>query len=187
MQVIANLKIKNKRRIEFLISNLDDLEEYGYFTDLKIDYYFKNTYVQLFDDFLTEGVKAFIAVLEKCIDGDMNISRGYFEKGIGYEWNKECHEISVGNTEGEDVTGRFLMWEANPKIGIATWMYNYREKTYLEISPEYKYHFADPEPNEEFVSFESFLSSYEMIDRIVLDQETIAQWHDEANTVMTNL
>lgn len=40
MEALATFKMKNNRRIEFLISGLAEMEEYDYFIDLKIIYHF---------------------------------------------------------------------------------------------------------------------------------------------------
>lgn len=42
MEVLATFKMKNNRRIEFLLNGLAELEEYGDFTDLKIIYHFED-------------------------------------------------------------------------------------------------------------------------------------------------
>lgn len=141
----------------------------------------------LFDDFLTEGVKTFIAVLQMCINGERSLPREFFEKGIGYEWTKECHKIAEENFNEVDVASNFLMWETVQDPILATCIYNFEGKTYLEIAPEYKFHFIDPEPDEVFISYESFLSNYEIIDRTELDPLTITQWYSEASAIINNL
>lgn len=187
MEALATFKMKNNRRIEFLVNGLAELEEYGYFTDLKIIYHFEDKKVLLFDDFLTEGVKTFIAVLQMCINGEMALPQEIFEKGIGYEWTKECHKIAEENFDEFDVASKFLMWETVQDSMLATYIYNFEGKTYLEIAPEYKFHFIDPEPDEEFISYESFLSNYKIIDGVELDPLTITQWQSEASAIINNL
>ncbi|MDU5337313.1 hypothetical protein [Enterococcus sp.] len=187
MEVLATFPMKNNRRIEFLISGIAELEEYGHFTDLKIMYYFDGKKLQLFDDFLTEGVKSFITVLQMCVDGEMSLPQEFFEEGIGYEWTKECHKIAEENFDEVDVASNFFMWETVQDPMLVTCIYNFKGNTYLEIAPEYKFHFIDLEPYEESISYESFLANYEIIDRIELDMATITQWHSEASAIINNL
>lgn len=180
MRTLRNFEMENNRAIEFL---LEDPNEYGYFSDLTIEYHFENRKIQLFDDFVIEGIRTFKNLLQKCIDGEKALPVKYFEKGIGYQWNRIAYKIAEGDFSDEDAASSFLLWETIS--GIATWMYNYQGKIYLEISTQYKYNYSEPDEN--FLSFETYLSNYEIVDRAELDLARIAMWYADINVILNNL
>lgn len=180
MRTLRKFEMENNRRIEFL---LKDLNEYGYFSDLTIEYYVENKKIQLFDDFVVEGVRTFRNFLQKCINGEKILPAKYFEKGIGYQWDKTAQKIAEGDFSDNDAASSFLLWES--VSGIATWMYNYQGQTYLEISTQYKYNYS--EPDDDFISFETYLSNYKIVDRVELELAMIAKWYEDVNVILNKL
>lgn len=173
------LKPKDDRRIEFQVS---DLREYDFFSNLKVNYYFKSKKVELFNDFLGEGIKIFSVLIKRCLDDEIPLEKRYFEKGIGYEWNIAINKIAEGNFDVDSINDPFLLWDADPKAGLATWMYNFEGKAYLEISPEYRYNYS--EPDSKFITFTEFLTDYDIVDRIELDKKTLRYWYSEIYSIL---
>ncbi|MGX7184080.1 hypothetical protein [Enterococcus pallens] len=180
MRTFRKFEITSDRAIEFL---LEDPQNYGYFSQLRIEYYFENKKIKLFDDFVIEGIRTFKNVLQKCLNGEKNLPSNYFEKGIGYRWNKTAYQIAEGDFSDDDATSSFLMWET--VSGMATWIYTYKGKTYLEISPQYQYNYS--EPDKDFVPFETYMANYEMVDRIELAIETIDAWYNDVSAILKKL
>lgn len=182
MKNLVTLIIKNQRQFNFKV---DDVENYNDFSNLKVNYHFKNTEVELFDDFLIEGIRTFERVLQRCLNGKMILPQKYFERGIGYEWNIISNNIAEGDFSIENVNDPFLLWDANPNVGLATWMYNCKGQTYFEVSQEYKYNYSEPDEN--FVPFQVFLENYEIVDRIAIDKEMLLQWYKEVKKILDSL
>jgi len=157
--------------------------------------------------------------LEDKLNLDASLSLGLRETDIGYlsniyshkmgsEYEYEIHEKSFEQFLNKNLTGKtyfvctknnnekqewigldYQLWSGKG-AGPQTWLYNKSGKIILEISPSYKWHYRDPEPNEQAISYEEFMQSYKPLVITEISKETAGKWliktRELLNTIDTN-
>ncbi|MGC2310017.1 MAG: hypothetical protein WA432_00145 [Candidatus Babeliaceae bacterium] len=105
------------------------------------------------------------------------------QKDIGYMWNEYLQKrgrfIYEVNEYGRSWIGkRYMFCESSQdcKTDCATWLYQKGEQFYLEITPEYRWHFIDPKPEEasKYVTYDTFIQTYKPY---VLKEITLSTIH----------
>jgi len=84
------------------------------------------------------------------------------KEDLGYLWNEDLHQVSIHSnpTEVNEWIGEdYLLWSRH---GVSSWLYEKNGKMYFEVTPTYRWHFRDPEPEEKdaFINYEQFIKNY---------------------------
>ncbi len=67
---------------------------------------------------------------------------------------------------------------------IQTWLYTRANKIYLEVSCTYPWSFVDPEPFENYFSFDEYVANYKPIAVHEINKETADQWIKQADALL---
>jgi len=132
----------------------EDMESFDYVT---VKYLKEQIEYTLYDDdFATEAIQTFKNSLEQALNFKMQIQSEYINKGIGYYYNIYTNKLrTTCDRSLVDPAKNFIVWSTPSYIGIETFIYNVRDKIYIEISPLYKWHDGYPE-DELSISFASY-------------------------------
>lgn len=183
--ILCKLRISEQKSIEILSQNENG--DIFLFDEIKIIYHKEEENQVLFDDFLCEGMRALQNVSQKALSGELEIQEKYFEKGIGYEWNKISNRIANDEFDIVDITSPYALWSTPSGFSNSTWIYCFNGEIYLEISPQYKWNYCEPEENELFMNFEDFKSSYQVYDRVKITREEMMLWNDMSNEIVSKM
>lgn len=132
----------------------------------------------LYDYETSSGVDSFAALLKECINShELNKS---IKKDIGYLWNEYLHKkkddtleyITIDNIN-RWVGEHYLLWESSSKL--AAWLYYRDGSIHLEITPVYKWHFTEPENEDNYISYDEFIKNYRPILTIKVDKDCAEQ------------
>lgn len=162
-------------------------EELKWFTEISIKYQKKDIEIDIYyNDFVCEAMETLLNLLDKAIEGKLEIEKEFVEKGIGFYYNIYTNKLRTsGNLDVEDPAGKFSMWSTPTHIGFGTYMYNKKNEIYIEISPYYKWHTGCPEDEtESYVTFEQFLSGYKAVDIMKIDKDTAVLWKNECQEIL---
>ncbi len=77
------------------------------------------------------------------------------------------------------------LWSSPSKI--QTWLYTRNNKIYLEISYTYPWLFSDPEPSENYFSFDEYAANYNPIVVHELTIEMAQQWIQQSESILSIL
>jgi len=97
---------------------------------------------------------------------------------LGYEWNEYLDNHKKASSYAsipEWIGQRYFMWSS---YGIAVWLYEKKNKIFLEITPTYKWHFQDPMFTEksQYISYEQFINNYKPYAVIELNTDKLQEW-----------
>ena len=108
------------------------------------------------------------------MDNKLIIDHKYVEKGIGYEWNIINNKIANDLCEKiDDTIVKYSIWSTTSKYCNETWMYNYNNKIYFEVSKNYRWNYDTPKGDDDFITFEQFKSSYKVYDIVELNYKSV--------------
>ena len=100
---------------------------------------------------------------------------------VGYVWNRKLRG-DVGLKKDDNnfwVGSKNLLWETRGDFNpvLETWLYNNENsEIVLEITPSYRWHFSDPAPDEEYVSYEEFMRNYQPLLFRIISVKIAKQW-----------
>ncbi len=131
------------------------------------------------DDFVIEALRSLDGILEKVIKGKLVLHPSISE--IGYRYNEALNDspnLVYENFEGRKwwVGENYLLWSTNSKYSKTTWMYNKNGDVYLEITPNYKWIFDEPNGDEKFIEYEEFMKKYKADFVFKLNNDLLVQW-----------
>lgn len=141
----------------------------------------------VFDDIIQEAVCNLHDALSKCLMNELTLDSNLNVGMVGKAWNNWAYNYNL--TEREEglkleVLQRYWVWSTSR--GYQTWIYQYHNKTFIEMSPSYKWHFDEPTKDENFISFEEFMKDYEPL-VIELSLEQIREILDSLEQIKKDL
>ncbi len=183
-KTIINLPIHENCFFEINIPrhNLQNLYPYDL---IKIIFFCNEKEYIVFNDFALFAIQALQCCVKEIMKNKFQLHNS-ITKDIGYVWNEYLHADITNKSKfiREDnfwVGNKHHVWEGP---GTATWLYQKNNKIYLEINSFYPWHFSDPEPGENYISYEEFMQNYEPYAIIELDKETIKQWLEQTEELL---
>jgi len=182
--ILLYLELLNDRRLE-IISKSDGDEKFS-FDEIWIVYYYKKNQMTVFDDFLYEGLKSLQILLQRALNDEIEITDENFVKGIGYEWNIISHKIANDELNTLDTTSTYELWSTTNEYANSVWLYNYKGDIYLEVSPQYKWNYSEPE-DEGYTVFENFIGGYKYYDRIKIDRNRLLECQHTVNEILEHI
>lgn len=179
----ACLELKLKEMIKKLI----------YCDDCLIYFKDTNNKIVLYHDFIRPGLSVFVEVLEDLISNRLALHESIV-RDVGYMWNQLLHAEPADRDpkifceeDGFWVAEVNLVWSASGDDypSVETWLYNNDEgEIILEITPVYKWHFDDPEPGENYITYEEFMLNYKPILFRTIPKDVAQEWVDQAQNLL---
>jgi len=147
-------------------------------------------------DFIIEALRRFESKLTKatnnCLELHPSIIPGSSSKDIGLLWNEDLHSKEYlpqeVNEKGKSywVGKKYLLFSCN-KSRITSWVYNTEGKIFLELTPQYQWHFDEPEKGEKFITYENFVENYKplIINEITKEAaQNLLMWIQELRQIV---
>ncbi|MBL1229835.1 hypothetical protein IW492_11390 [Enterococcus sp. BWB1-3] len=132
----------------------------------------------VFNDYLTEGIKSFCNTLKLVLANEYPIIEEHFELGEGYFTN-------------EDIDSDFFLpvlspiWMSIGKDIHALWLYNYKNKIYLELSPIYPHHSSEITPCSK--TYDEFRMDYRLDYRTEIEHSLLECWLEQSQGILDSL
>jgi hypothetical protein len=134
----------------------------------------------VFSDILQEGVIHLLYQLKKLNEGGLRVD--ILENGcIAKTYNKYMYYTNDGTF---DYFQKNFVWDLGGKF---TFFYEYGNKFYIEIAPNYPWHFSDPEEGEDFIPFEEYMKTYKPYAVIEIDRVTIERWIEQCEQLKNEM
>ncbi|MGF7142441.1 hypothetical protein HNQ56_000859 [Anaerotaenia torta] len=186
MRALLKLNLAPGKDIEILTYN--DSNTLYFFDEIEVIAHINQNNFILFKDFLCEGITAFRNMLLKAVDFELQIDPASIPHGLGYRWNIICYNIAnIINADEEDTTSPYSLWHTTSEFLKSTWVYNIGKKIFIEISPDYKWIFLEPTPDDNYIEFNEFLNNYQVLEVIEVDSATVRQWVEECANIIEGL
>ncbi|MBG9795003.1 hypothetical protein ABD76_22050 [Paenibacillus dendritiformis] len=116
---------------------------------------------RIFDDVIQEAVTPLYNGLTKCKANKMTLNSNLKVGRLGEAWNIWTYNLSDEVEEDEeDIFQQYWIWSIRE---FQTWLYSMDGKSYIEISPSYKWHYVQPVEGEAFTSFDEFTKQYQPV------------------------
>jgi len=194
MSDLITLPLAKNKWLE--VKRLYDEQEIYAFEEIKITFFVDNKeYIVYENDFIGHGILMFKGILAWTIDGKFELDKSIVGKKIGllsndytYNMGDETKDKKAGLLMKKSDTGtlrwigeEYMLWSSNR--GYTTWMYNEAGKIIMEITPDYKWHFADPEEDEDFISYEEFRINYKTYFKTVIPREVALDWLERCKEI----
>ena len=167
------LKIDEKKHLE--ICNLDYQKNHVCKYDA-VGIYFINhdTKYKLYHDVILCDFDVFKNLLFNALENKLQLVDS-IKKYIGLLWNQELQKEDHSHDLEINLTN-YLLWSSGPQIKYSTWLYNKGDEIFLEISPDYPWHFVDPKDREEWISYASWEKNYKPLFFYKLDKKIVQNW-----------
>ncbi|MFA6066403.1 MAG: hypothetical protein WC707_04465 [Candidatus Babeliaceae bacterium] len=158
--------------------------------DIWIKYLGKNS-LTLSYDCLFYSLNQFTGMLLSATNNSLPLHPS-INKDIGYLWNQELHgepELLQEEHQGQLfwVGERYNLWstpgDIRPKV--TTWLYNDKNGDIIfEITPNYFWHFDEPTPDEDYITYEEFMKNYEPYVIRTIPHEVAQTWLEQASKLL---
>ena len=186
MKILEKMILSNNRYLKIISEN--DGKQNNFFDEIIIYYYINRKKTILFKDFLGQGIRALVNVTSKVMDNKLIIDHKYVEKGIGYEWNIINNKIANDLCEKiDDTIVKYSIWSTTSKYCNETWMYNYNNKIYFEVSKNYRWNYDTPKGDDDFITFEQFKSTYKVYDIVELNYKSVEYLNYKSKIILNNM
>lgn len=96
---------------------------------------------------------------------------------LGYLRCEKFHTPHQERTQLHKMIGQYLLIDT--PAPISTWLYERDGQFFFEVTPLYPWEFRDPEPHEQYCSYEEFMASYAPLLTIPLERQTIEKLHKQ--------
>jgi len=168
----------------FLPSKLEDIVG---FDRVKVVYVKDGVCEQVIclNDVFVEFVEVLDIALKEALTGRCKLDES-LEENLGYLWNVYLNSFrrvrSYKNIK-DWIGQKYLLRSLH---GVASWFYEKDGKFLLEVTPVYKWHSLDPEPEEkgEYVTYKQFMKSYKSYVVTELSRETICEWLEQTKYLL---
>jgi len=100
---------------------------------------------------------------------------------LGYIYNQETYKNIPNDTIN---FSKYWLWSIRD---IQTWLYNKKNKIYIEISPSYPWLYIEPEKTSEFITFDKFMTKYKPLLIAELNNSLIEKWITECENILSYL
>lgn len=163
-----------------------------FFYDLTIYLVHNKRYLLFANDICLEAFRSLHYTLEAALANKLTLHNS-ITQDIGYVWNEYLHEDDLDNKKNrffykESSSGEkfwighdYLVWDSKE---YDTWIYTKNNTIYFEVTPCYRWHFADPEEGDNYVPFATFLKNYKPLLVTELSQETAQQWFNQTKEAL---
>jgi len=129
------------------------------------------------NDMVFDFIESLHDALTKSLSGEYMVYESS-NQDLGYLWNVYLNRSDNMYFSGQFehwIGRRYLLWSLQ---GTACWLYKTNGVVYFEITPVYKWHSRDPEPEEEdaFISYEQFIKNYKPYMITEVSRDVVREW-----------
>lgn len=125
------------------------------------------------DDHFGDFIDISLVALKQALTGGCALDESLRED-LGYLWNVYLAQRANDQVPYGWIGQRYLLWETQ---ALDMWLYEKDGKVFFEITPGYRWHFLEPEPEKEgYTTFEQFIKSYKPCVITELSTEAISGW-----------
>jgi len=118
-------------------------------------------------------------MFQKALGGNFEFHPS-IQHDIGYLWQEYLAEKKGHNFVGESFENSSFWVGLKHLLFSATfwntWIYNKDGNIYLEITPSYRWHFSEPEKDEDYVSYDEFIKKFKPLTIFEIDKERAREW-----------
>lgn len=131
------------------------------FDNVMVFYRGKNKEENIFEDVIQEAVTTLYNGMKKCLANQILLNPDLEVGRLGEAWNIWTNNLpdEVGENE-VDIFQHYWVWSSRE---FQTWIYQKDGKSYIEISPSYRWHFVEPTKDEPFFTFNEFIEEYRSV------------------------
>lgn len=150
-----------------------------------INIYFKNNNDLFIGIISSHDLNDFRDMLIKSLNNQLQLHPS-IQQDIGYLANEEYDGNSTLKFIYYDLEDKpywvgiqYTLWQISGSIrpNLTTWLYNNEKgEIILEITPDYPWHFMDPEPEEVFVAYEQWIKDYKPLLICTIAHEVAKRW-----------
>lgn len=177
-----------KNKFLFNIARKDNLQIVIDSDSVNISYNSPQTTLELYNDDVAFGaIETFRVMLEKAIEGELNLSSVFRALGVGYHWNVLTHQEPDDGPFNQNPLEKFWLWSTPRSNGIQTWMYCIKNNIIIECSPNYSWHFIEPKDDNEYYSFEDFINSFAIVKKINIDVNQAKLWLSICHEILNSM
>jgi hypothetical protein len=194
MNIICEFNLNNHEKIA--IKSADSLEDIHFCDDIEI-YFISDCEYRLVLDCFQYTVRSFIDHLNGVIENKLALHPSV-KADLGYLLEEKYSGVSkldfvkekMSDGSSEWIGYRYLLFSTPGDFGqcLATWLYNNDAgEIVIEITPGYKWHFQDPEPGEDYITYQEFIKSYQPLLFRTIDQEVAKKWVIKAQELLSQV
>jgi hypothetical protein len=185
---ITRFIIDNNTYFEVLVPELPDKDNYFCEPTEKLHVFDIVTVVYCGNSIKTELLEdeaAEIIGIPRCVLTEALVSKRILPDHIPLGSASLWFSINSEKVDFNVDFGSFWLWDAPSPI--QTWLYNKDNKIYLEVSSTYPWLSRDPEPSENYYSFDEYIRNYKPIAVYEISRETAQQWLEQCNTILDTM
>jgi len=177
---------------KIVIKSADSLEDIHFCDDIEIYFISDNQDYRLFFDCFQYTLRSFIADFNDAINNKLSLHSS-IKQDLGYLWNEYLSgesKITFIKDNNSWVGKRYILWSSPGGLDqrLTTWLYNNENgEIILEITPSYKWHFQDPEPGENYITYQQFIKNYQPLLFRTIDREVAKKWIIEAQEILSRV
>lgn len=121
-------------------------------------------------------INVFCDALKAVLTGGCTLDES-LQENLGYLWNVYL-DTSTNAPEGHPLpTWIGMQYLIGGTLDVDVWIYEKEGKIFFEITPIYKWHYRDPEPEAEgYITFGEFIKNYKPYVIAELSIETVREW-----------
>ncbi len=187
-----NCHIFKLEKDKFITIKFDLLiEEIFRCDDIQIKFNNSDKSLLLANDCMLYLLREFKTMLEDALDTNLTLHKS-ITQNIGFMNNQNMNNnpnLTYEKHEGQNfwVGSNYSLWgtPGNARPNLTTWLYNDKNKNIvMEITPNYPWHFQDPEPTDNYVSYESFMKNYNSYLTQIIPPETACKWIKQIDYIL---
>jgi hypothetical protein len=114
---------------------------------------------------------------EAALDGKLNLIS--LPHNIGYVRCERLHSDQKDHLPWHKAISRYLFIDS-PRF-TSTWLYEHEGKFFIEVTPMYPWEFDEPKADEEYYTYEEFMSSYKSLLTIPLERADIERLYQHTS------
>ena len=126
-----------------------------------------------------EIARIMVLVCKKAISNTLILPDFISPYKAGYASSKYTHNF-VTQDKDYDICFKITAYILFNINYTKVWLYNHNNKIIMEISPSYPWHYLDPKDDEQFETFEQFMTNYKPIAIHEISKETAQEWLKQA-------
>jgi hypothetical protein len=131
------------------------------FDEISIFFRKNSIEVCIFKDVIQEAVVTLFNSLSKCVSNKMTLTSVLEVGKVGERWNNWTYTLpDEVDEDEEDIFHQYWIWSTRD---FQTWVYQKDGRSYIEISPSFRWHYVEPTENEKIIPFDEFMKKYNTV------------------------
>lgn len=156
------------------------------YDELEIFFVDKGEKYKLYDNIILCDLDVFKEMLQKALNNKLLLDNS-IQGSIGFIWNESLQEEEGSKQKYFDVINYYSLWSSGPYIEYSTWIYNKNGTNFLEISPDYRWHFIDPKPDDQYITYLQWRQDFKPIVIGEIDKKIIQEWINQIDGILLEM